>query len=116
VTSGAVPRPAMVGLGNLGGRMVIRLASTGAQVVGHDVRPGRARVLGIADAGSLAAACGERDVVDEDGRVATLVATSSSMPRIIAGPGATALTRMPSLATSSDAPRVRPMTACLPAD
>jgi 3-hydroxyisobutyrate dehydrogenase-like beta-hydroxyacid dehydrogenase len=74
VTSGAVPRPAMVGLGNLGGRMVIRLASTGAQVVGHDVRPGQARVLGIADAGSLAAACGERDVVDEDGRVATLVA------------------------------------------
>jgi 3-hydroxyisobutyrate dehydrogenase-like beta-hydroxyacid dehydrogenase len=48
---------AMVGLGNIGGRMAARLRDMGHSVVGHDVRPGRAAELGLAPAAGMADAC-----------------------------------------------------------
>src|SRR4051812_35840800 len=73
-------RAAMVGLGNLGGRMAVRLASTGAEVVGFDVRPGRAGELGIPDAGSLAAACAEEVVL-------LSLPSDAAIDAVVLGPG-----------------------------
>lgn len=50
-------RAAMVGLGNIGGRMAVHLRSTGADVAGFDVRGHRASELGLREAGTLAEAC-----------------------------------------------------------
>lgn len=50
-------RATMVGLGNLGGRMAVHLASAGAEVVGFDVRAHRAQELGLEGAATLAQAC-----------------------------------------------------------
>jgi len=47
----------MVGLGNLGGRMAVRLRDEGHAVLGHDVRAERAAELGLEPAGGLAGAC-----------------------------------------------------------
>ncbi len=55
-------RAAMVGLGNIGGRMAVHLESTGADVVGFDVRGHRAAELGLIGAATLAEAC-EADVI-----------------------------------------------------
>ena len=48
---------AMIGLGNLGGRMAVRLRDQGIAVVGFDVRPDRAGELGLAAASSMREAC-----------------------------------------------------------
>lgn len=50
-------RAAMIGLGNLGGRMAVRLRDSGVEMVGFDVRPERAEELSIAPAKSIAEAC-----------------------------------------------------------
>lgn len=50
-------KAAMVGLGNLGGRMAVRLREVGHDVTGFDVREDRAGELGLPAAASLAAAC-----------------------------------------------------------
>lgn len=50
-------KAAMVGLGNLGGRMAVRLRDVGVDVVGFDVREGRAAGLGLAPAATVAEAC-----------------------------------------------------------
>jgi 3-hydroxyisobutyrate dehydrogenase-like beta-hydroxyacid dehydrogenase len=50
-------KAAMVGLGNLGGRMAVRLREVGVDVVGFDVRAGRAAELSLAPAASVAEVC-----------------------------------------------------------
>jgi 3-hydroxyisobutyrate dehydrogenase-like beta-hydroxyacid dehydrogenase len=58
-----VDRVAIVGLGNMGGRIGRRLAGAGHEVHGFDVVPGRAEQLGFAHAASAAAAARAADVV-----------------------------------------------------
>lgn len=47
---------AVVGLGNMGGRIAQRLKACGVTVIGFDARPGRAEELGVQPAASLAEA------------------------------------------------------------
>ncbi len=50
-------RVAMIGLGNLGGRMAVCLRDSGVEMVGLDIRPERAGELSITPAASVAEAC-----------------------------------------------------------
>lgn len=54
---------AMIGLGNMGSRMAANLRAAGHRVGGLDVRPGRARELGLEPLDGPAAACAAADVV-----------------------------------------------------
>jgi 3-hydroxyisobutyrate dehydrogenase-like beta-hydroxyacid dehydrogenase len=56
-------RVAVVGLGNMGGRMARRLVDGGEAVAGYDVDPARASAVGAEPAASLAALAAEADVV-----------------------------------------------------
>ena len=53
----------VVGLGNMGGRIVRRLVDGGERVVGHDADPERARAVGVAPAASAAEVAHATDVV-----------------------------------------------------
>ncbi len=56
-------RIAMIGLGNMGGRMGRRLMDAGHELLGVDLDPGRAEALGATPVASPAVAAAEADVV-----------------------------------------------------
>ncbi len=56
-------RIGLVGLGNMGGRMAVRLNEAGHEVLGCDSAPGRAESVGVRPAGTPAEATAEADVV-----------------------------------------------------
>lgn len=74
------PTVAVVGLGNMGGRIAQRLASCGVAVSGFDVRPGRAEELGLPPAAGLAGAAAA-DVV------LLSLPSSRQVEQVVEGPG-----------------------------
>lgn len=54
---------AVIGLGNMGGRIARRLVASGFDVYGYDIRPDRAREIGINAVGSVADACRQAGVI-----------------------------------------------------
>ena len=78
-----------------------------SQTIASAISPGSATLpIGRCDPNSLAAASSGRP-----GRIWPMMSANWS---VSVGPGQTAFTRMPRLAVSSAADRVRPITACLP--
>lgn len=73
-------RAAMIGLGNLGGRMAVRLRDSGVELVGLDIRPERADELSIPPAASVAEAC-------ESGTVLLSLPSDAAIGEIIRGEG-----------------------------
>jgi 3-hydroxyisobutyrate dehydrogenase len=73
-------RVGMVGLGNLGGRMAVRLRDTGTDVIGFDVRDTRPAELGIAAAANVEQAC-------EGGIVLLSLPSDAAIADVVLGPG-----------------------------
>ena len=73
-------RAAMVGLGNIGGRMAVHLVSNGAEVIGFDVRAGRAEELGLTAAPTLAEACASEVVL-------LSLPSDAAIDAVVLGPG-----------------------------
>ncbi len=73
-------RAAMIGLGNLGGRMAVRLRDYGIEMVGFDVRDERAEELGIPAAETIAEAA-------EAGTVLLSLPSDAAITEVVVGPG-----------------------------
>lgn len=73
-------RAAMIGLGNLGGRMAVRLRDNGVEITGLDIRAERAEELGIPAAASIEDACAA-------GVVLLSLPSDASIAAIIRGEG-----------------------------
>ena len=73
-------RTAMIGLGNMGGRMAVRLRESGAEIVGLDIRSERADELSIARASTVAEAC-------EAGTVLLSLPSDAAIGEVVLGSG-----------------------------
>jgi 3-hydroxyisobutyrate dehydrogenase len=74
-------RLGIVGLGNMGGRIAVRIQGTGRALVGFDVDAARARALGIPAAESLS------ELVEQVDVVALSLPDSAVVEAVIRGPG-----------------------------
>ena len=72
---------AVVGLGNMGGRIARRLASQGVRVLGLDARPGQAAAWGVEDGGDLAGLAAAADLV------LLSLPSSRQVEAVVEGPG-----------------------------
>lgn len=76
--SASLPVVAVVGLGNMGGRIARRLAAHGFRVLGLDARPGRAAEWGVEEAPGLAAVVGPGPSVGSPAADVVLLSLPSS--------------------------------------